>query len=225
VNTTFSQPLNERSLKGSRWAASGARRTHSRSRPGTGRPPSWRCICPAMRLTQLGSDGAGRYQIMGLVQLCLLKKGTARAGSTMRLLKRRSPAGQFATTLAFPPFNRGTPPCPGGRCKLWDPFHHPTEQAFACRPWRPRMKEYLQCAQRAACRAAPMHAALRAVSGRPGGLTLYSPPSEIDQWQNRPRPAFYFSDQTIRERVVRIVERACSRRLRSGHIPCSVYSA
>jgi hypothetical protein len=149
--------------------------THSRSRPGTGRPPSWRCICPAMRLTQLGSDGAGRYQIMGLVQLCLLKKGTARAGSTMRLLKRRSLAGQFATTLAFPPFNRGTPPCPGGRCKLWDPFHHPTEQAFACRPWRPRMKEYLQCAQRAACRAAPMHAALRAVSGRPGGLTLYSP--------------------------------------------------
>jgi hypothetical protein len=50
-------------------------------------------------------------------------------------------------------------------------------------------------------------------------------PSEIDQWQDRPRPSFCFSDQTIRERVVRIVGRACSRRLRSGHAPWSVSSA
>ena len=162
---------------------------------------------------------------MGLVQLCLPQKVTARAGSTIRLQKHRSPVGQFATTLAFPPFNRGTTPCPGGRWKLWDPFYRPTEQAIACRPWRPRMKEYLQCAQRAGLSGGSDARSIASSVRSPWLAHFVFSPSEIDQWQNRPRPAFCFSDQTIRERDVRIVGRACSRRLRSGHIPCSVYSA
>src|ERR1700682_435439 len=37
-----------------------------------------------------------------------------------------------------------------------------------------------------------------------------SSPIEIDQWQNRSRPVFCFSNQTIRKRDVRIVGRECS---------------
>jgi hypothetical protein len=35
-------------------------------------------------------------------------------------------------------------------------------------------------------------------------------PNEIDQWQNTPRLVFFFSNQMIRKRHVRIVGRECS---------------
>ena len=107
-----------------------------------------------MRPTQLGSDGAGRYQIMGIAQLGFPERVPARPGT--------------------------------------------------------RMKEYLQCAQRAGLLGGSDARSIASSTRSPWLARFVFSPNEIDQWQNRPRPVFCFSNQMIRKRDVGIARRECS---------------
>ena len=148
---------------------------------------------------------------MVIVQLGFPEKVTARAGSTIRLPETSRTGGAISRppcVSSIQPWNATV----AGRCwKLWDPFYHPTEQAIVCRPWRPRMKDYLQCAQRAGLSGGSDARSIASSVRSPWPARFVFSPSEIDQWQNRPLPAFCFSDQTIRKSAVRIARRACSR--------------
>ena len=98
-----------------------------------------------------------------------------------------------------------------GSCrKWWDPFYTRPSKLSRVGHGGPRMKEYLQCAQRAGLSGGSDARSIASSVRSPWLARFVFSPSEIDQWQNRPRPAFCFSDQTIRKHDVRIVGRECS---------------
>lgn len=190
--------------------ASAARRPQSRSRTGTGRPRRRRCMCPCGATNAAGQRWCWAYQILGLVQLGFPEKVTARAGSTIRLPETSQTRGG----VSRPPWRFLYSTVERHRSRkvleVVGPLLPPDRASDRGSPWRPRMKEYLQCAQRAGLSGG---SDARSIASSVRSLWLARfvfSPSEIDQWQNRPRPAFCFSDQTIRKRDVRIVGRECS---------------